>query len=246
MIQPTRPGHIRQRHSILLPEGALASNWALTRSRHILTFGLAMIAISLIASRCLSRTRTTRSISWVVLSSSPFPPTIAFRLATTLRLMAAVPGATVEFCQDLLETRQPQILASHLVLITRSTRLSYIISRERAALRSRLPPMAVRPLACLSPSLMIKQAMFSVTSHGLPLTRHEAGIVALFMLSGPTIITEIAAMETIVARSWPFRARPIAANHSHLCAWWREVHHSARTLPLVARLIQLSVMRRKA
>src|SRR3989440_8839147 len=205
-----------------------------------------MIVISLIASRCSSRIHTIRSISWVDLSSSPFPHTIAFRLATTLRLMAAVPGTTVEFCQDLLKTRQPQILASHLVLITRSTRLSYIISKERAALRSRLPPMAVRPMACLSLSLMIKQAMFSVTSHGLPLTRHEEGIVALFMLSGPTIITEIAAMETIVARSWPFRARPIAVSLSHLCAWWKEVHHFARTLPPVARLIQLRVMLRKA
>src|SRR6266581_223034 len=205
-----------------------------------------MIAISPIASRCLSRTRTTRSISWVVLSSSPFPPTIAFRLATTLRLMEAVPGAMVEFCQDLLKTRQPQILASHLVLITRSTRLSYIISRERAALRSRLPPMAVRPMAFLSLFLMINQAMFSVTSHGLPLTRRRGSIVALFTLSGPTIITEIAAMETIVARSWPFRAQSIVASLSHLCAWWREVHHSARTLPPVARLIRLSVMQRKA
>src|SRR6266568_1663739 len=205
-----------------------------------------MIAISLIASRCLSRTRTTRSISWVVLSSSLFPPTIAFRLATTLRLMAAAPGATVEFCQDLPKTRLPQILASHLVLITRSTQLSYITSRERAALRSRLPPMVVRPMASLSLSLMIKQATFSVTSHGLPLTRHKEGIVALFTLSGPTIITEIAAMETIVARIWPFRARPIAASLSHLYAWWREVRHSARTPPPVVRLIQLSVMRRKA
>ncbi len=42
-----------------------------------------MIAISLIASRCSSRTRTTRSISWVVLSSSPFPPTIASGIAVS-------------------------------------------------------------------------------------------------------------------------------------------------------------------
>src|SRR2546421_10576727 len=106
--------------------------------------------------------------------------------------------------------------------------------------------MVVSPTACLSLFLRINQAMFSVTSHGLPLTRHEEGIVALFTLSGPTIITEIAAMETIVARIWPFRARPIAASLSHLYAWWREVRHSARTPPSVVRLIQLSVMRRKA